>query len=36
MGAFGFLLESHKWRNLSIRLRENVPAGSTVDIVPVT
>jgi hypothetical protein len=36
MGAFGFLLESHKWRNLSIRLRENMPAGSTVDIIPVT
>ena len=36
MGAFGFLLESHKWRNLSIRLRENMPAGSTVDILPVT
>lgn len=36
MGAFGFLLESHKWRNLSIRLRENMPAGSTVNIVPVT
>ena len=36
MGAFGFLLESHKWTNLSIRLRENVPAGSTVDILAVT
>lgn len=36
MGAFGFLLESHKWRNLSIRLRENMPAGSTVELIPVT
>jgi hypothetical protein len=27
MGAFGFLLEGHKWTNLSIRLREFMPVG---------
>jgi hypothetical protein len=36
MGAFGFLLESHKWKNLSIRLRENAPAGANVDVLAVT
>jgi hypothetical protein len=27
MGAFGFLLEAHKWINLGIRLREFMPVG---------
>jgi hypothetical protein len=36
MGAFGFLLNSHKWRNLQIRFREFMPAGITPVIVPVT
>ena len=27
MGAYGFLLESHKWINLDIRLREFMPVG---------
>lgn len=27
MGAFGFLLDGHKWTNLSIRLREFMPVG---------
>jgi hypothetical protein len=27
MGAFGFLLEAHKWINLAIRLREFMPVG---------
>lgn len=27
MGAFGFLLEAHKWRNLQIRFREFMPVG---------
>ena len=27
MGAFGFLLEAHKWTNLMIRLREFMPVG---------
>ncbi|MEW5787779.1 MAG: phage tail protein [Pseudomonadota bacterium] len=28
MGAFGFLLEAHKWINLTIRLREFMPVGA--------
>jgi len=36
MGAFGFLLNSHKWRNLQIRFREFMPAGISPVIVPVT
>jgi hypothetical protein len=36
MGAFGFLLNSHKWRNLQIRFREFMPAGITPVLVPVT
>jgi hypothetical protein len=27
MGAYGFLLEAHKWTNLGIRLREFMPVG---------
>ncbi len=27
MGAFGFLFEAHKWRNLEIRYREFMPVG---------
>jgi len=27
IGAFGFLLNTHKWKNLSIRLREFTPVG---------
>jgi len=36
MGTFGFLLNSHKWRNLQIRFREFMPAGITPVVVPVT
>ena len=36
MGTYGFLLNSHKWRNLQIRFREFMPAGITPVIVPVT
>jgi hypothetical protein len=36
MGAFGYLLEAHKWRNLQIRLREFMPAGSRPELIPVT
>jgi hypothetical protein len=36
MGAFGFLLNSHKWANLQIRFREFMPAGITPVVVPVT
>src|SRR5262249_35503251 len=27
MGAFGFLLEAHRWHNLQIRVREFLPVG---------
>ncbi len=36
MGAFGYLLEAHKWRNLQVRLREYMPAGTRPEIIPVT
>ncbi|MBW4671114.1 MAG: hypothetical protein KME60_27745 [Cyanomargarita calcarea GSE-NOS-MK-12-04C] len=36
MGAFGFLLESHKWRNLQIRYREFMPVGIRPLLIPVT
>jgi hypothetical protein len=36
MGAFGYLLEAHKWRNLQARLREYMPAGTRPEIIPVT
>jgi hypothetical protein len=36
MGAFGFLLEAHKWRNLQIRFREFMPVGVTPLLIPVT
>jgi hypothetical protein len=36
MGAYGFLLEAHKWRNLQVRLREFMPAGSRPELIPVT
>jgi hypothetical protein len=36
MGAFGFLLDAHKWANLNIRLREFMPAGVRPSTVPVT
>ncbi len=36
MGAFGFLLEAHKWRNLQIRYREFMPVGVRPLLVPVT
>lgn len=36
MGAFGFLLEAHKWRNLQIRYREFMPVGVKPLLVPVT
>lgn len=36
MGAFGFLLEAHKWRNLQIRFREFVPVGIRSLLIPVT
>jgi hypothetical protein len=36
MGAFGFLREAHRWRNLQIRTREFVPVGVRPLLVPVT
>jgi hypothetical protein len=36
MGATGFLLEAHKWRNLQVRLAEFMPVGVRPLSVPVT
>ena len=36
MGAFGFMLEAHKWLNLQIRYREFMPVGIGLLIIPVT
>ena len=31
MGAFGYLLNTHKWKNIGIRLREFMPVGVRAD-----
>jgi hypothetical protein len=36
MGAFGYLLNSHKWKNLGIRYREFVPVGTRPVLIPLT
>ena len=36
MGAFGYLLDTHKWKNLNIRLREYLPVGIRPVSIPVT
>jgi hypothetical protein len=36
MGAFNFLGEAHKWRNLQIRFREFMPVGVRPLLIPVT
>jgi hypothetical protein len=36
MGAFGFLLNSHKWKNISIRFREYMPVGIRPVLIAVT
>lgn len=36
MGAYGFLFETHSWKNLKIRFREFVPVGITPLLIPVT
>ncbi|MBB3191864.1 hypothetical protein [Halomonas cerina] len=36
MGAFGYLLNAHKWKNLSIRFREYMPVGVRPMLIPVT
>ena len=36
MGAFGYLQNSHKWKNINIRYREFMPVGIRPVLVPVT
>ena len=36
MGAFGYLLNTHKWKNINIRYREFMPVGVRPVLVPVT
>jgi hypothetical protein len=36
MGAFGYLLRTHKWKNVGIRLREYTPIGVRPIVIPVT
>ena len=36
MGAFGYLLNSHKWKNINIRYREFMPVGIRPLLIPVT
>ena len=36
MGAFGFLRNTHRWKNVSIRLREFMPVGLRALLIPVT
>jgi hypothetical protein len=36
MGAFGYLLNTHRWKNINIRYREFMPVGIVPVLVPVT
>ena len=36
MGAYGFLLATHRWKNVGIRMREFAPVGIRVLLIPVT
>lgn len=36
MGAFNFLLNTHKWKNINIRYREFMPVGIRPVLIPVT
>jgi hypothetical protein len=36
MGAFGYLLNAHKWKNINIRYREFMPVGMRPVLLPVT
>ena len=36
MGAFGYLLNTHKWKNINIRYREFMPVGIQPILIPVT
>ncbi|MCB1852635.1 MAG: hypothetical protein KDI83_17960 [Gammaproteobacteria bacterium] len=36
MGAFGYLRNTHKWKNIGIRFREYMPVGVRLLLIPVT
>jgi hypothetical protein len=36
IGAFGYLLNTHKWKNIGIRLREFMPVGVRPILIPIT
>lgn len=36
MGAFGYLLNTHKWKNINIRYREFMPVGIRPILIPIT
>jgi hypothetical protein len=36
MGAFGYLMNTHKWKNIGVRLREFMPIGVRPVLFPVT
>ncbi len=36
MGAFGYLLNTHKWKNIQIRYREFMPVGVRPVLIPIT
>jgi hypothetical protein len=36
MGAFGYRLNTHRWKNVNIRLREFVPVGVRALLIPMT
>jgi hypothetical protein len=36
MGAFGYRLNTHKWKNIGIRLREFMPVGVRPLLIPIT
>ena len=36
IGAFGYLLNTHKWKNIGIRLREFMPVGVRPVLIPIT
>lgn len=36
MGCYGYLLNTHKWKNINIRYREFMPVGTRPVLVPVT
>jgi hypothetical protein len=36
MGAFGYLRNAHRWKNIGIRLREYTPVGVRALLIPIT